>query len=73
MTPTPNGIVLSGAVASNDAAEKVAAAAQRYVGEKDVVVNNLEVAGPAQVNLRVASPRSSAPSQSSSASTGKRS
>src|SRR3954466_6197536 len=53
VTPTPNGIVLSGAVASNDAAEKVAAAAQRYAGEKDVVVNNLEVAGPAQVNLRV--------------------
>src|SRR5690242_15788734 len=53
VTPTPNGIVLSGAVASNDAAEKVAAAAQRYVGEKDVVVNNLEVAGPVQVNLQV--------------------
>ena len=45
--------VLSGAVANNDAAEKVAAAAQRYVGEKDVVVNNLEVASPVQVNLRV--------------------
>jgi pilus assembly protein CpaC len=53
VTPTPNGIVLSGAVANNDTAEKVAAAAQRYAGEKDVVVNNLEVAGPAQVNLRV--------------------
>src|SRR4051812_12857937 len=53
VTPTPDGIVLSGAVASNDAAEKVAAAAQRYVGEKDVVVNNLEVAGPAQINLQV--------------------
>src|SRR4051812_21059296 len=53
ITPTPNGVVLSGAVANNDAAEKVAAAAQRYVGEKDVVVNNLEVASPVQVNLRV--------------------
>src|SRR3954468_13897571 len=53
VTPPANGIVRSGAVASNDAAEKVAAAAQRYVGEKDIVVNNLEVASPVQVNLRV--------------------
>src|SRR3954453_15252124 len=53
VTPTPSGVVLSGTVANNDTAEKVAAAATRYAGEKDVVVNNLEVAGPAQVNLRV--------------------
>ena len=53
ITQTPSGISLSGTVASNDVAEKVAAAAQRYAGEKDVVVNNLEVAGPAQINLRV--------------------
>jgi len=53
ITQTPSGISLSGTVASNDVAEKVAAAAQRYAGEKDVVVNNIEVAGPAQINLRV--------------------
>jgi pilus assembly protein CpaC len=53
ITPTPTGISLSGTVPTNDIAEKVAAAAQRYAGEKDVIVNNLEVAGPAQINLRV--------------------
>jgi pilus assembly protein CpaC len=53
ITPTPTGIILSGSVASNELAEKVAAAAQRFAPENATVVNNLEVAGPAQVNLRV--------------------
>ena len=53
ITSTPSGISLSGTVATNEIAEKVTAAAQRYAGEKDVIVNNIQVAGPAQVNLRV--------------------
>jgi pilus assembly protein CpaC len=50
---TPSGIVLSGTVPNADAAEKARAAAARYIGEKEALVNNLRVAGPAQVNLRV--------------------
>lgn len=53
VTPTPTGVVLSGVVANDETAERVRAAAQRYGSGKDVVVNQLKVAGPAQVNLRV--------------------
>jgi pilus assembly protein CpaC len=53
VTPTPNGVVLSGVVANDDTAEKVRAVAQRYVSDKDNVVNQLKVVGPDQVNLRV--------------------
>ena len=49
---TPTGLVLSGTVASNEIADKVLAAAQRYT-DNQTIVNNVEVAGPAQVNLRV--------------------
>jgi pilus assembly protein CpaC len=53
ITSTPAGINLSGIVPNDETAEKVRAAAQRYLSEKDTVINNLKVAGPAQVNLRV--------------------
>jgi pilus assembly protein CpaC len=50
---TPSGVILSGVVADDRTANQIVAAAHRYVAEKDVVVNHLVVAGPAQVNLRV--------------------
>lgn len=53
VSPTPTGVILSGTVPDEDTAEKVRATAQRYVADKDQIVNGLRVAGPAQVNLRV--------------------
>jgi len=53
ITATPAGINLSGVVPDDETAEKVRAAAQRYVSDKDTVINHLQVAGPAQVNLRL--------------------
>lgn len=50
---TPSGIILSGTVPDEDTAEKVRAAAQRYLADKDTLINRVKVAGPAQVNLRV--------------------
>jgi pilus assembly protein CpaC len=50
---TPNGVILSGVVADDDTAEKLRAAAQRYVGDKDTLINRVQVAGPVQVNLRL--------------------
>ncbi len=50
---TPNGMILSGVVPNDDTAQKVRAAAQRYASDKDNVINQLQVAGPSQVNLRV--------------------
>ena len=40
-------------VPNDDTAQKVRAAAQRYVSDKDNVINQLQVAGSSQVNLRV--------------------
>jgi pilus assembly protein CpaC len=53
ITATPAGINLSGVVPNDETAEKVRAAAQRYVSDKDTVINHLQVAGPSQVNLRL--------------------
>src|ERR1051325_4605081 len=53
VAPTANGVVLSGAVPNDETAEKIRAAAQRYVSDKDAIINHLQVAGPAQVNLRL--------------------
>lgn len=54
VTPTPTGMILSGVVPDEATAEKVRAAALRYLPiDKDTVINNLQVAGPTQVNLRV--------------------
>lgn len=50
---TPSGVVLTGTVPNDETAEKVRAVAQRYLSEKDTLANELKVAGPAQVNLRV--------------------
>src|SRR5713101_6457756 len=53
ITPAANGVILSGAVPNDETAEKIRAAAQRYVSDKDLIINHLQVAGPAQVNLRL--------------------
>jgi pilus assembly protein CpaC len=50
---TPRGIVLSGVVPDAVAAERARAAAARYVGDKEALVNQLQISGPQQVNLRV--------------------
>jgi pilus assembly protein CpaC len=50
---TPTGVVLSGVVPDNDTADKLRAAAQRYAPDKESVVNHMQVAGPAQINLRL--------------------
>src|SRR5713101_3249024 len=41
ITATPAGINLSGVVPNDETAEKVRAAAQRYVSDKDTVINHL--------------------------------
>lgn len=53
ITAAGDSITLSGIVPNDETAEKVRAAAQRYVSDKDKVINHLQVAGPAQVNLRL--------------------
>jgi pilus assembly protein CpaC len=53
VTTSPNGMVLSGVVADDAMAEKVRAAAQRYVSDKDTLINRVKVAGSTQVNLRL--------------------
>ncbi len=53
LSATQNGMILSGVVPNDDTAQKVRAAAQRYASDKDNVINQLQVAGPSQVNLRV--------------------
>lgn len=53
VTPTPTGMVLSGIVPDDETAEKVREAAQRYAGEKETLINRVQVAGPTQVNLRL--------------------
>jgi pilus assembly protein CpaC len=53
ITATPTGPILSGVVPNDEMADRVKAAAQRYVTDKDTVVNRLQVSGPDQVNLRV--------------------
>jgi pilus assembly protein CpaC len=53
ITPAATGVILSGIVPNDEAAEKVRAAAQRYVSDKDTIINRVQVAGPSQVNLRV--------------------
>ena len=51
--PTPTGIILSGVVPNEETAHKVRIAAQSHLSGKEVIVNQLKVSGPAQVNLRV--------------------
>jgi pilus assembly protein CpaC len=53
VTPAANGVVLSGSVPNDEIAEKVRAEAQRYVSDKDAIINRLQVTGPDQVNLRL--------------------
>jgi pilus assembly protein CpaC len=53
LTSTASGFVISGTVATPEEAEKARSAAARYIGDKETLVNQLHVTGPAQVNLRV--------------------
>jgi pilus assembly protein CpaC len=53
LASTAAGIVMTGTVPTDDAAEKLRAAVKRYLGEGQELVNRLAVSGPAQVNLRV--------------------
>ena len=53
VTSTPSGVVLSGVVPNAEAAEKVRAAASRHLNDKDELINQLQISGPQQVNLRV--------------------
>jgi pilus assembly protein CpaC len=53
VTSAPGGITLAGAVASPRDAQKLKAAAQQYIGEKDTMNLNVSVAASTQVNLRV--------------------
>jgi pilus assembly protein CpaC len=53
LTSTPTGVIMSGTVPDASTADKVRTAIQRYLGEKEEVVNQLRVTGPSQVNLRV--------------------
>lgn len=53
MQPTPNGLAVTGTVVSPDEAERAAAMARGYAGEKQTVTNRLQVQAPVQVNLRV--------------------
>jgi pilus assembly protein CpaC len=52
-TSTPGGIVLSGTVPNAETAARIREAASRFIGDKDVLINNLKVSGAQQVNLRV--------------------
>lgn len=53
MSSTPTAIVLSGQVPTAEDAEKARAAAARYIGDKQELINQMQVSGPVQVNLRV--------------------
>src|SRR5262249_33862021 len=50
---TPSGIVLSGTVADPDESEKARSVAQRFIGEKEEIVNRLKISTSMQVNLRL--------------------
>ena len=50
---TPSGIVLSGTVPDPDDAEKAKSVAQRFIGEKEEIVNRLKISTSMQVNLRL--------------------
>ncbi|MBB3175256.1 pilus assembly protein CpaC [Endobacter medicaginis] len=53
LSRTPHGLVLSGSVPTAEASANLQAIAQRYAGNGEVVLNQLQVAGSVQVNLRV--------------------
>jgi pilus assembly protein CpaC len=53
VTGAPNGIIISGEVASPAEAHKLATAAKQYVGPKEEVTMNVTVREAVQVNLRV--------------------
>jgi pilus assembly protein CpaC len=50
---TPSGVILEGDVSSPQASKDIVNIAQRYIGEKDQVVNSLGITTPTQVYLEV--------------------
>jgi pilus assembly protein CpaC len=50
---TPSGLILEGQVSSPKVSKDIVNMAQRYVGEKDQIVNNLGITTPTQVYLQV--------------------
>jgi pilus assembly protein CpaC len=53
LASTALGVVMTGTVPSDDAAEKLRATVKRYLGEGQELINHVKVSGPSQVNLRV--------------------
>jgi pilus assembly protein CpaC len=53
VTSAPNGLRVSGSVASPREAQRVKAAAQQYLGEKDSLIFDADVEAETQVNLQV--------------------
>ncbi len=53
LSSTPTGVIMTGTVPDAATADKVSSTVKRYVSDKDEVVNNLQVSGAQQVNLRV--------------------
>jgi pilus assembly protein CpaC len=51
--PTPNGVAVTGQVASPEDAERAAAIAKSYIGDKGLLDDRLSVTTSMQVNLRV--------------------
>ena len=49
----PTGLLITGAVSDAASADQIMLIAQTFVSEEDEIVNQLEVAAPTQVNLRV--------------------
>ncbi len=53
LSRTPRGAVLSGLVPNADIAEKVRSTCAQFLGEDEVLLNQLKIGGSTQVNLRV--------------------
>lgn len=53
VAPAPDGLAVTGTVATADEAERAATTARGHAGDKQSVTNRLQVQAPVQVNLRV--------------------
>jgi pilus assembly protein CpaC len=53
LSRTPRGAVLSGLVPNAEIAEKVRSTCAQFLGEDEVLINQLKISGSTQVNLRV--------------------
>lgn len=50
---TPAGLVMNGTVTSADLAKSITSVVQRFLGTKEVILNNLQISSPTQVYLKV--------------------